>query len=81
MTEEVIVENTNTVVEFMNEIERIRRSGNVDYIDAIVHYCDRNGIEIETVAKIIHKNALLKSRIQDEAETLNYIPKTAKLPI
>lgn len=81
MTEEVIVENTNTVVEFMNEIERIRRSGNVEYIDAIVHYCDRNGIEIETVAKIIHKNALLKSRIQDEAETLNYIPKTAKLPI
>ena len=51
----------------------------VTYMDAIVHYCSRNEIEIETAAKLL--NTVIKSKIEAEAIDLNYLPKEAKLPL
>lgn len=67
--------------EFIKEIEKIVRNTKTDYMDAVVHYCEGRGIEIETAAAIIKSNPMIKAKIQNEAETLNYIPRTAKLPI
>ena len=50
-------------------------------MDAILHYCERNDIEIEAVAQYIRKNLVLKAKIQEEAEELNFLQKTARLPI
>lgn len=64
------------------EIENIVNStGGTDYMDAIIHYCDKNGIEIESIAKYIKKNVVLKAKLQEEAEQMNFIQKTARLPI
>lgn len=53
----------------------------VPYIDAIVHYADKNGIEIEVVGEIIRRSPVLKSKIYDEAEELNMVERTVRLPL
>jgi hypothetical protein len=66
---------------FLADIELIRRVDKIDYMEAIVAYCDKNSIEIEVVANYIKKNPVLKARVQQEAENLNFIEKTARLPV
>lgn len=70
-----------TPQKFYNDIETLVVELKTDYMDAIVHYCDKNNIEIETVASIIRSNSKFKAIIQNEGEDLNLLPKTAKLPL
>lgn len=66
---------------FIREIEELVEETKIDYIDAVLHYCEQNNIEIETAAAIIRISPKIKSRIQLEAENANVLPKTQKLPI
>lgn len=68
--------------EFIVEIESIVKSKNIEYMDAVLLYCENNNIEVETVASIIKQNSFLKTKIQLEAENLNMVRRTsARLPI
>ena len=67
--------------EFYETIENIVWKYYISYMDAIVMYCEKNGIEIESIASLIKNNDNFKSRVQIEAEDLNYLPKTARLDI
>lgn len=71
----------SNVSEFISEIDKLVEEHGLDVLDAVVYYCERNGIEMETAASIIKQNAKIKSRLQVEAENLNYLPKKARLPI
>lgn len=51
----------------------------LSYIDAIVHLCEQNNIEMEDVGKFI--NPTLKEKIEAEAMRLNFLPKGNQLPI
>ena len=51
----------------------------IDHMDAITTYCDRNNLEIEVAASLI--NDSLKSIIEGEAMELRYLPRGSKLPI
>ena len=64
---------------FSNDIEKLVSVSGLTYIEAIVHYCEENLIEIETVPKLLSKP--LKERIKCEATQLNFLKKssTAKL--
>ena len=62
-------------------IEEIVSKHNISYIDAVVLYCEKNNIEIESLAKLIKSNTMLKAKIQTEAESLNFLPKSNTLPI
>lgn len=66
---------------FSEDIEQLVLSTKMNYIDAIVQYCEKNSIEIETVSKLISKP--LKDRLKFDAQELNYLKKTsrAKLPV
>ena len=66
---------------FAQDIEQIVKDSKINYIDAIVHYCEDNNIEIETVSKLISKP--LKEKIKNDAIELNFLKKTtkAKLPL
>lgn len=66
---------------FYKDIDRLVSKHNLTYMDAVVYYCERNEIEIETAASMIKGNFRIKSQIQQEGEVLNYLPRTAKLPI
>lgn len=79
--EKAMEEKFLTPSKFAIEIENIVFQHKCNYIDAIVFFCEENGIEIESVAKLISKP--LKERLKWDATRLNYIKKTskAKLPI
>jgi hypothetical protein len=66
---------------FASEIEDMCRVKNIDYIDAVVLWCEKNKIEIEFVAGLIKKDPVFKSKIQVEAENLNVLKRGARLPI
>jgi len=72
-----MLKNNNFIV----DVENICREKNIDYIDAVVLWCDRNKLEIETAAYWIKKDPTMRSKIQSEAENLNYIKKSARLPL
>ena len=65
---------------FTKDIEEMVLSTELNYIDAIVEYCDRKGIEVESVGKLISKP--LKEKIRYQATELNYLKRTSrgKLP-
>lgn len=71
----------NNYKSFFQEIERIRQHDNSEYMDAILHYCETKEIDIEVAAKFINTNPAIKSKLREEAENLNYLEKTARLPI
>lgn len=64
---------------FAKEIENLVVSTELNYIEAIVEYCNRTGMEIEVASTLINNN--LKSKIENDAQDLNLLPKTARLPI
>ena len=64
----------------MIEIARHIDAG-VPYIDAVVEYAEKNGLEIEVVGQIIRKSPLLKANIYKEAEELNMVEKLVRLPV
>lgn len=66
---------------FTTDIEKMCRTKNIEYIDAVVHWCEKNKIDIEYIAGIIKKDPVIKSKIQAEAENLNVLKRGAKLPI
>ena len=67
--------------QFIEEIETICKNHKVEYIDAIVMWCDKNNIEVEAAAAWVKKDSSLKSKVQAEAEDLNILKRGARLPI
>tara|TARA_X000001036_G_scaffold88249_2_gene80352 strand:- start:6945 stop:7190 length:246 start_codon:yes stop_codon:yes gene_type:complete len=65
-----------TTAKFSQDVERIAYENNMNYIDAIVHYCETNEIEIESVSKLISKP--LKEKLKYDAQKLNFIKKTTR---
>ena len=65
---------------FAVDIEEIVSNSNLNYIDAIVEYCEKNGVEIEVAVKLISKP--LKEKLRYDATELNYLKRTSrgKLP-
>jgi hypothetical protein len=65
------------------EIEKLvrRGKGEVDYIDAVIDYCEKNKLDVEAIAAQIRNGTNLKAKIQESAENLNYLPKTTRLPV
>ena len=67
---------------FVEEIESIAlENKDMKYIDAIVLFCEKNNIDVESVPKLISKP--LKEKIKGEAMELNLLKRTshAKLPL
>ena len=79
--EQAIENKFLTPSKFALEIEHIVATENINYIDAICHYCEINGLEVESVTKLISKP--LKERLKWDATRLNFMKKTsrAKLPL
>lgn len=68
-----------TTSKFSEIIETIVCKKKLSYMDAIVWYCEREGMEIETAAKLV--SAVIKAKLETEAQELNFLPKTSKLPL
>ena len=70
-----------TPSKFALEIEKIVIEEKINYIDAIVHYCEINELEVDSVTKLVSKP--LKEKLKWDATRLNFMKRTsrAKLPI
>ena len=67
---------------FAQEIESlVLHTEGMNYIDAIIHFCEQNSIDVESVPKLISKP--LKEKIKYEASELNFLKRSsrAKLPL
>ena len=65
---------------FSIKVEKIANELKISYMDAIVWYCERNDIEVETAAKLI--NSKIKQAIALEASNLNMMKeKINSLPV
>ena len=60
-------------------IENIAKEKRLTHMDAVLHYCEQEGIEPEAVSSLISKG--LKEKIEANARDLNFLPKQAQLPI
>jgi hypothetical protein len=65
-------------IRFSNEVEELVWMKDIDYIEAVIILCQKLGLEIESVATLL--SPAIKSKIEEEAEVLRLIPKTARLP-
>ena len=80
--EKVLASKFFCPAKFAENIESlVLENKDMNYIDAIVFFCEQNNIDVESVPKLISKP--LKEKIKCDAQQLNFMKKTsrAKLPI
>lgn len=79
---ELFEEKFMTQAKFSKDVEDlVLQEPDLNYIDAVVHYCEANEIDIDKVSKLISKP--LKEKLKYEAIKLNFLKRTsrAKLPL
>lgn len=66
--------------DFEVKIKTLMKDSSITMIESIIHYCEVNGLEIETAASLISPR--MKSEIESEAiSSRMMISKKARLPI
>jgi len=65
--------------EFSMYIEENVKSHRVSYMDAVIEYCEKMDIDIDSIGPLINKS--LKEKIQFEAEHANLLKPKGHLPI
>lgn len=73
------VPTKDEIKNFSMMIEVYAAEKKLDIMDAIVHYCQETGLEIEIAATLVSSS--LKAKLKEEAQNLNMLKKFAKLPI
>ncbi len=74
--QEILKNKFLTPERFSLDIERYVRNNSCNYIEGIVHYCEENEIEIETVSKLMTKP--LKEKLKINAIELNFLKGVSK---
>ncbi len=69
----------NTPKIFSMKIEEVVKEKGISHMDAVLWYCQQEGIEPDSVRALITKG--LKEKIEANARELNFLPKQAQLPI
>jgi Phage late-transcription coactivator len=54
----------------------VKNNPEMNYIDAIVYYCEQHNLDIESITKLISKP--LKDKLRCDATNLNYLKRTSK---
>ena len=72
--EDVFEENFMTAAKFSLEIEEIVKDSKLNYIEAVVQFCEDKNIELDSVNKLISKP--LKEKLKYDAQRLNFMKKT-----
>lgn len=65
--------------EFSEKIAKLSMESGDSIMDTIVSYCESSGLEIDVASTLI--SSALKAKIREEAQELNLLKKTAKLPV
>jgi hypothetical protein len=68
-----------TPKQFALLIEKRASQKKITHMDAILDYCQEKEIDPSEVKQLINRN--LKEKVKVNAEGLNFLPKTARLPV
>lgn len=68
-----------TKSKFTKMIEDCVVNSRLSYMDAIIHLCEINKMELEDVKKFIAEP--VKEKLEAEAMELNFLPKGSQLPL
>ena len=60
-------------------IEELVKDKELSYMEAVLYYAETSEIEPEAMAKMLNQS--IKDKIEVEAQSLNMLKKTAKLPL
>ena len=60
-------------------IEEIVKDKELSYMDAVLYYAQKSELEPEAMAKMLNQS--IRDKIEVEAQGLNMLKRTAKLPI
>ena len=77
--EYLITREFTSSAEFSIHIEKTAIQRKIGCFEALLDYCENKGIEPVAVASMITSS--LKSKIQAEAEEMNLLKKSPKLPV
>jgi hypothetical protein len=69
----------NEISEFSMKVAEMAEESNLTIMDAIVGYCEKTGMEIDVASTLV--SSALKSKLREEAQELNLLKKSARLPI
>ena len=69
----------NEISEFSDMIGKLSYVLGSSHMDAIVHHCETTEMEIDVASSLI--SPALKAKIREEAEDLNLMKKSSKLPL
>lgn len=75
------LENLSISLDFPLQIEDIVKSKRIGYMEAIEVWCTENGKDIIVGADLVKKSPIIKEKIKTEAEDLNLLPRTSRLPL
>lgn len=64
---------------FTKLIEDAVATHRVSYMDAVIHVCESNNVEIEEVRRFISPS--IREKIEAEARRLNFLPRVNALPV
>lgn len=67
------------ISEFSELIEMLAEEHGLTRMDAIIYHCEQIGMEVELASSLL--STALKSKIREEAQDLNLLKKSAKLPL
>jgi hypothetical protein len=68
-----------TKTKFSKLVEAVVRQDRLSHMEAILHLCEKYGIEPEDCKKYVSN--VIKDKLEAEAMNLHYIPKQNELPI
>jgi hypothetical protein len=69
----------NEISEFSMKVAEMAEESNLTIMDAIVGYCEKTGMEIDVASTLV--SSALKSKLREEAQELNLLKKSARLPL
>jgi hypothetical protein len=66
--------------DFSKEVEEfVKKQKEPSYIDAVLHLCEKHGVEPDTISKLLSKP--IKERLKVEGQQLNLLKRDSKLPL
>ena len=68
-----------TPKQFALQIEKRASKKRITHMEAVLDYCAEKEIEPDQITHLINRN--LKEKIKMNAQDLNFLPSTAKLPV
>jgi hypothetical protein len=69
----------NEIAEFSDLIAIAAVQWKLTIMDTVVAHCESSGMEVDVASTLL--SSALKAKIREEAQELNLLKKTAKLPI